>query len=98
MTGILLTAELDLAVSQAEDGKPALAIGDNSEQCAQLVVTTEKGEWKEYPLQGVGIRKYINTQNGDAMIRDVKVQLMSIGLAGSVDIEDNKVKINLKRD
>ncbi|MDJ0363565.1 hypothetical protein QMK33_00255 [Hymenobacter sp. H14-R3] len=47
---LLLNADLDLAIEGGD-----LVIGESTEQHQQLLMLTEKGEWRERPFVGAGI-------------------------------------------
>ncbi|MCQ2319449.1 MAG: hypothetical protein MJZ90_11115 [Bacteroidales bacterium] len=74
-----------------------LAIGDSDEQNAQLIVDAEKGEYKEHPQVGVGLRKYIKSTGREReMRREITLQL---GLDGydnaSVETDNGTIKIEI---
>lgn len=56
------------------------AVGYSDQQHAQLLIDTNIGSWKEFPLVGVGIKKYINSSGAQAQIkRDIQVQIINDG-------------------
>lgn len=72
MKGILLnpdTYELELSSN-------TLSIGSTDEQNAQLILLTNQGEWKEYPVLGAGLIRFVRSNTSDLHIqRQVKLQL-----------------------
>ena len=91
MKALLLDENNDL---QTADG--ALLLGDTSEQNAALITNTEKGEWKEHPQMGAGLRHLIKTQNTEReVIRQVSVALSFDGINAAVSIRDGKLNIEL---
>ena len=63
MQGILIDKGYELMIRPKLDssGKivSGLVIGNNTDQCAALVLQMSQGELKEDPLLGVGLTKYI---------------------------------------
>lgn len=91
MKALLLDENNDL---QTADG--ALLLGDTSEQNAALIAETEKGEWKEHPQMGAGLRHLIKTQNTEReIIRQVSVALQYDGINAAVTVNDGKLNIEL---
>ena len=74
----------------------ALAIGNTNEQNAHLILTAEKGEFKEYPQLGVGAIKYIRTVGTEKMLmREVAVQLALDGYINPI-VAFNNGKLNIE--
>lgn len=87
MQGILLnkeTFELELSNKQ-------LSIGTTDEQNVQLILLTNKGEWKENPVLGAGLLSYLHSNASDMQIqRQIRLQL-------SLDnIKPKTLKVNNK--
>lgn len=74
-----------------------LAIGDSDEQNAQLILDAEKGEYKEYPQVGVGLRKYLKSTGREReMRREIAVQLELDGYANaSIETDNGTIKIDI---
>lgn len=74
-TDLLLTADYDLAFTEAGD----VAVGASDGQHLGLLLLTSQGEWREDPLVGVGLRTYQSGPLGPAetaaLQRVVAVQL-----------------------
>lgn len=72
MKGILLnpdTYELELSSN-------TLSIGYTDEQNCQLILLTNQGEWKDYPVLGAGLVSFVRSNASDLHIqRQVKLQL-----------------------
>ncbi len=93
MSGIQINATTgDLLIS---DG--TLSIGDVREQNAQLIVISERGEFKEYPTLGVGLSKYVNSTGKEReMLREIKVQLALDGINNpTIEIVEGKLNIEI---
>lgn len=77
MIGLILNAEFDLVVSADKDANgliaEGVAIGDNTDQCAALVLSMAQGDLKEDPLLGCGLTRFIrgryNPSNTESRIR-----------------------------
>lgn len=72
MQGIMInkeTFELELSNKQ-------LSIGTTDEQNVQLILLTNKGEWKEHPVLGAGLLSYLHSNASDMQIqRQIRLQL-----------------------
>lgn len=67
------------------------AIFESDSQHIVDLITSNKGDWKEYPLCGVGIDNYINSNTSQLFLtKDIKAQLTTDGF-GNIDViyEDN---------
>jgi hypothetical protein len=72
-----------------------LVIGESSRQHQELLLLTNKGEWREHPLIGVGLETYLNGENGGDLFATVKKQFSDDGmLVSDIVYEDGKLKIN----
>ena len=86
-----MNEEYDL---QASDG--AIMLGDTQEQNAALIVDSEKGEWKEHPQMGAGLRQLVKSQGtGREIIRQTNVALQFDGIAAEVTINDGRLTVRL---
>jgi hypothetical protein len=85
MDVLLNEAGDDLGVSPAGD----FLVGPSAQQEVMLLLESEKGEWRQFPAVGAGIRKYIrkvagNTprvDNVNRLIREIKVTLQADGFS-----------------
>lgn len=72
MQGIMInkeTFELELSNKQ-------LSIGTTDEQNVQLILLTNKGEWKEHPVLGAGLLSFLHSNASDMQIqRQIRLQL-----------------------
>lgn len=81
-TDILLNANDDLDIAAGD-----WAVGSSAMQETDLLVTSQKGEWKQNPTSGFGISRYLKKRIGastliDSMprfIRDLKLELQNDG-------------------
>lgn len=71
--------------------------GDNANNLLSYLIQANKGEYKEYPLLGMGINNYLNdTKNPQQIKRDIRVQL-SADVFPDADIDISEfptIKIN----
>jgi hypothetical protein len=78
-TDLLLTADYDLAFTEAGD----LAAGESDGQHIGLLLLSSPGDWRADPLVGVGLRQYQNAPLGPAetaaLQREVSIQLLRDG-------------------
>jgi len=73
MKDILLTNN-DLMVKDGD-----LAIGISDTQHVNLLLSTNKGDWKQTPTAGVGITNYLETHNDGSLSREIQTQLSADG-------------------
>jgi hypothetical protein len=78
------------------DGDIAIAYSD--EQHIQDTVCAAPGSWKEFPSDGVGLFKYLNSSGQEqALSRSIKIQLQVDGYQANnpqVEISNGKMTIN----
>lgn len=91
MKAISLDAEYDLQVRHG-----TLFLDDTQEQNAALIAETEKGEWKENPQMGAGLRQMLrSTATEREIVRRVNVALQYDGINAAVTVKDGKLNIEL---
>lgn len=72
---ITLDDTLDLLIDNGD-----FKISDSDMQHIQLICITDLGHWKQFPLLGVGIEKYIaSSGQTDALKRSINIQLAADG-------------------
>ena len=78
MKGILLDTEYSLQVKPKYDteGKitSGLVIGENTDQCAALVLQAAPGDFKEDPILGAGLTRFIRGQYSRSQIEQIMRQ------------------------
>lgn len=94
---ILLLDTYDLAIDNGD-----FVVGASDQQHMVLIVETFEGNWKQFPLQGVGIDQYQAAPNaGNKIRRDIKVKAEADGFI-NVNVElqqDNEIyKYNVTAD
>ncbi|GAB6121658.1 hypothetical protein [Dysgonomonas termitidis] len=103
MKGILLneaTGDLDINVIRDADGRilSGLTPGDTDYQNIRLLMLSDKGDFKEQPVLGVGAEKYLkSTGRENDLRREIAVQLDATGY-GSADVTvaaDGIIEINI---
>jgi hypothetical protein len=93
--GILLNEETgDLAINVVRDasGKivSGLTVGDADYQNIRLIVLSNKGDFKEHPILGVGAEKYLKSVGRENDLRrEIAVQLEAVGY-GKADVTVTK--------
>lgn len=78
MTDIALTPELELQIANGD-----LVVADNLKQAQQLLLVTNKGEWKQNPTMGVGVSNYLETGATDRLSREIREQFSRDGMSVS---------------
>lgn len=68
---ILLDENYDLDISTGD-----IEFGDTTQQDVELIMMSQKGDWKQHPTLGFGITKYINSNvDPEKFKRDLIVAL-----------------------
>jgi hypothetical protein len=98
-TGILLDENYDLRIEVRRDatGKIAggMAAGSTIFQNQHVLLLAEKGEIKEYPLVGVGIKTYVDDENPANLTRAIRTEFAGEGMrVKRIDFENGKIKID----
>lgn len=77
-TDIRITSENELYISNGD-----FAINVSDLQHEQDIIQTNKGEWKEFPLCGVGIDNYLNSENPEQFLeKEISLQFQADGITG----------------
>lgn len=84
----------DLFISSGD-----LAIFESDSQSIVDIITSNNGDWKEYPLCGVGIDNYINSNSSQQFLTNsIKTQLINDGFANIDVIYDDNNLLNFTID
>jgi len=84
----------DLFISSGD-----LAIFESDSQSIVDIITSNNGDWKEYPLCGVGIDNYINSNSSQQFLTNsIKTQLTNDGFANIDVIYDDNNLLNFTID
>lgn len=75
MEDILLDQDFDLLIQNGD-----LVIGPSSEQHQQLLLLSNKGDWRQFPMVGVGVREYLKDENENSMVGEIKEQFEMDGM------------------
>ena len=99
MKGILLDENFDLQTEVRRDaaGKIAggLTVGNSLAQNQHVLLLAEKGEIKEYPTVGVGIKTYVDDENPANLTRAIRTGFAREGMkVKKIDFENGKIKID----
>ncbi|WP_461632738.1 hypothetical protein [Labilibaculum euxinus] len=78
MKGVLIDTNYDLVINTKKNNAGlligGLVVGDNTDQCAALVLGMSQGELKEDPLLGAGLTKFIRGKQSKSQIEQVMRQ------------------------
>lgn len=100
MNGVILTGEYEPEVSVSKNNSlivSGLVVGEITRQNQSVLLLAEKGEIKESPLAGVGISNYLDDENTDDMMREIRSQFANDGMkVRKLEISSGKIQINAK--
>ncbi len=69
--------------------------GECDRQNQRLLLTSEKGAWKEFPATGVGAASFLEAEDGAAFLREVRSQFTADGMTvNQIFFEGNKLKFD----
>ncbi len=86
---ILLDETGDLAIINGD-----FAFGESTIQHQTLLLSSQKGEWKEFPKTGIGIENYLNDDTTNDMMNEISDQFEKDGMKVSqVNIVNDKLQI-----
>lgn len=89
MTDIALTPDLDMKVADGD-----LVTEENLKQAQQLLLVTNKGEWKQHPTAGVGVANYLETASAGELSREIREQFSRDGMkVSSVKISGTTLEV-----
>lgn len=76
MTDYLLDTDFDLRIENGD-----FVVGESSAQHQQLLLLLEKGELRQYPLTGVGLKNFLNDDNLGELYQEIQKQFKADGLS-----------------
>lgn len=70
-------------------------IDESDTQHVQHIINAEKGHYKQFPLLGVGVRRYLNAPLNGSLRREIQLQLQADGYdADKIVTEGANIYIN----
>jgi hypothetical protein len=91
MKGFMLDEDRDLLIENGE-----VVVGDVGGQNLEMLIVAEKGEIREAPLRGVGMRRYIDDEDPATLLQAIRNEIATEGMVlekleitadGKLDIE-----------
>lgn len=76
MNDFLLDDNLDLLIS--DDGD--LVVGESSAQHQKTLILADKTEFKEVPMRGVGVRRYLEDSDPSNLAREIRTEFAADGM------------------
>lgn len=94
MQDFLLNADGSMKIANGD-----FVIGDSESQDIELIITSQKGDWKENPLVGVGIGQLIKSRATETKIKkEIDQQLTNDGFKSiDINIEYPEVYVDANR-
>ena len=90
MNDFILDSEGDLLFENGD-----LVIGESTLQHQQLLLTTAKGEWKQWPKVGIGMDDFLNDDTVNSMMNEISHQFELDGMkVKSINSGDGKLYID----
>lgn len=89
MKGVLLDENRDIQVKNGE-----VVIGDIANQNLEILVLSEKGEIREAPLRGVGIRRYVDDEDVATLLQAIRNEVAEEGMTlDKLGVDNGKLEI-----
>lgn len=76
MKGIILDDDKDIQVSNG-----SVVVGDIANQNLEILLLSEKGEIREAPLRGVGIRRFVDDEDPAMLLQAIRNEVATEGMA-----------------
>ncbi|MCT4590517.1 MAG: hypothetical protein N4A71_22005 [Carboxylicivirga sp.] len=101
MDGILIDKNYELMIRPKleSSGKivSGLVVGDNTDQCAALVLQMSQGELKEDPLLGAGLTKFIRSKYSPSQVdKRIRAHFTRAGI--NYDEYKDRMSTNIKTE
>lgn len=76
------TGDLRIRVVRDKEEKilSGVCIGDVTRQNQLMLLSSNKGDFKSSPLLGIGLIDYVNDEQADSLLREIRSQLKQIGM------------------
>lgn len=91
---IITDSDFDLEIINGD-----LAVLESDAQHIDHIITADKGHFRQFPLVGVGIEKFLNHSTTEQEIRQaIKLQLEADGfMVGTIKVVGQNIEINAER-
>lgn len=90
MKGILITDDFKPVIKTG-----SLAIGDTTSQNQHLLLLSNKGDIKEYPLSGVGVQNYLENHSSEDLAAEIRKEFTQDGMkVKSIKIDLPSIEID----
>lgn len=90
MKGIVLDEDRDLLIENGE-----VAIGEIDSQNLEMLIIAEKGEIREAPLRGVGIRRYVDDEDPATLLQAIRNEVAEESMTlDTIEIKNGKLNID----
>jgi hypothetical protein len=90
MTDILLDENNELGFYSGD-----LASGESTRQHQQLLLLSNKGDWREYPTVGVGLAGYLKDDDFHTVLSDIKSEFQTDGMRIKTIALDESGNLNI---
>ena len=82
---IILTENLDLKIVNGD-----FVLGESTAQHQKILILSDKGEYKENPMRGVGARRYLEDGKPDTLAREIRQEFVADGMkVNAIKIGEN---------
>lgn len=82
---ILFNSDYSLKIENGD-----FVIGESTYQHQRNLLLADKGEYKESPTIGVGVRRYLESERPSELAREIRLEFIADGMdVNAINIDDN---------
>jgi hypothetical protein len=86
---IIINGDLDALISSGD-----FSLGESTAQHQNFLIMAEKGEFKEWPMRGVGARRYLEDHSPERLAREIRQEFSYDGMeVEKISIADDKINV-----
>ncbi|MES2238853.1 MAG: hypothetical protein V4497_01210 [Bacteroidota bacterium] len=72
---ILLDEDMDVLIADGD-----FVVNESTAQHQKILILSDKGEFKEIPMRGVGARRYLEESNPSNLAREIRTEFSTDGM------------------
>lgn len=90
MQDLLLDINMELDIKNGD-----FVTGESTEQNQKLLLLTNKGEWKQNPLVGIGVESFLKDDDAAGLLAEIKAQFEKDGMeVHNINFENGNLNID----
>jgi hypothetical protein len=90
MKDIKINSSLDVSFENGD-----FVVGDSTEQHQQLLLVTNKGDWKEDPTIAVGVQRFLKDEDNSGLLTEIKKEFERDGMrVNKIELSSDSIIID----